>query len=180
MFQANLAWHSCQVSDFAKLEQEFYTSTFIPVRSIREEVTRFAQSNGICDGCSFHIRRTDLTEPDRTSDEKFEAAIANCTGRVFISTDNPDTRKRFQEKFPGKVIYYGVMPDTLQENSFRFTNLRHSLTEAFIASRAKKFMGTYLSSWSEAIDSFHRQCQLVDCCHHPEKVWPTYSSLKPD
>lgn len=170
MYKNNLAWHQLKVDDFPKLEQESYTKLFRPVKAIREEVQKFISLHNICEMDGFHLRRTDL-ESDKelgrvmTKDEVFETAIEKSPGKVFITTDNPATRKKFMEKFgPNKIVFYGNMSESLFDGTVRYSNLFLTVIEAFIASRCRSFLGTVGSSWSEAISAFHRQCHSIDCC----------------
>ena len=170
MAQNIVGWHQLVVNDMAKLEQEYYTKLYRPIKKIREDVLNYIKQNNICEARSFHLRRTDLETDGElgkvmTKDHIFEEAIKNTTGPVFITTDNPKTREKFLSKFgKEKVLVYGIMPEEKAAGSFRYTDLVFSVTEAFIASRSAKFMGTVGSSWSETIDAFHRECNLNNCC----------------
>jgi len=67
--------------------------------------------------------------------------------------DNLDTRKLYEEKYPGKLIFYG---DFLRDEKSiavggRHTPISFAVTEMLIAAHAYDFHGTVGSSFSELV-----------------------------
>mmetsp|Transcript_12683 Transcript_12683/g.38033 ORF Transcript_12683/g.38033 Transcript_12683/m.38033 type:complete len:126 (-) Transcript_12683:212-589(-) len=77
--------------------------------------------------------------------------------RIFLATDNPSTRLEFEARYGPRVVTYGEMRAS---DNVRLTTIEQAVCDAFIASRALEFKGTFgtlrSSSFSAMILQFWR------------------------
>jgi hypothetical protein len=111
------------------------------------------------DYVAIHARRTDhvrlaAREGSFTTDEAFLAWVkGQDAGKVFLATDNWETRARMATSLPGRVMWQGSMTQShaTQHESRRYNSLGDAVVDLFTCVGARAFMGSAHSSFSELI-----------------------------
>ncbi len=105
-----------------------------------------------------HMRRTDHIDLAKNwnvfvSDNEF---IKYCemhqNNDIYIATDNRSSQKMLENLFPRAIKYYDEI--STHRTGHRFTNLEHTVIDAFVCIEAANFMGTPRSSLTEFIQQF--------------------------
>lgn len=108
-----------------------------------------------------HVRRTDMTvwaatQPNgryaaETTDAAFDAFLeAHPQHRVYVATDCGATSARFAQRYARRLA--ACAPSTsYQQHKHRQTSLIDAVVDLFCCAAAEHFMGSYGSSFSDAI-----------------------------
>lgn len=143
--------------DFALTTAQTY-SLFQLSEENSKIVEIFVKTENICAAHAIHIRRTDMLDY-KTSDEDFLQHIASKPqkDKIFILTDNNQTREWFREKIGReRVITFGSFRGPIEGGTSRHTSEVMAIIEVMIASFASTFKGTVPSTFSELVDIFRR------------------------
>jgi hypothetical protein len=103
---------------------------------------------------AIHARRTDHTQLAKsrglfTSDETFMEFIDSSEGHtIYIATDNQATLSCFLKRYPDRIL----SSSNFIHRSLRHTNLEDSVVDWLMCCRAKTFLGSGYSSFSDLIE----------------------------
>jgi hypothetical protein len=116
---------------------------------------------------SVHIRRTDFTidalkgghyVPDEYFYEFIDSHLKTSPELlVYVATDNPETQRIFQAKYPGTIKIIQQIPETPIRGTLRHTNSIFAFLDLCICVSGIAFHGTPISSFSETIELMRRQ-----------------------
>ncbi len=124
-----------------------------PNLRIQKEINKMINRELTPNYNAVHIRRTDhvklATDKGKyTSDQEFiDFILKNNDVKIYLATDNRETQRYFI-KLPN-TIYHKPIQDKKDK---RQTSLEEAVIDLFICVKAKKFKGTYCSSFTELID----------------------------
>ena len=130
-----------------------------PLRAaVRENLTA-------CGGAfvAVHMRRTDHAAMfgDRTLDDAFFAFLDAHPLPIFLATDNRDTQLAVARRYPGRLRALApVGPAPAGEaaaSEVRHTSVARAVVDLFTCVEAAHFMGTRMSSFSDAIALLRRE-----------------------
>ena len=133
---------------------------------IEFEVDNFVRNNNIDKRTAIHIRGTDFihyakqrnTDPWTIDRVKYQMRLfKDANEKVLLLTDDPKIQKISKEIMGKNLVYYKELNEKESEQNFRPTTFKESFIEILIASRAKKFLGTKFSSFSDTIE-LYREC----------------------
>jgi hypothetical protein len=137
-----------------------------PRPALQEKIDRLRRNLG--EYVAIHARRTDHVrlahrEGSFTTDEAFLEWVTGHDGRVFLATDNWETRTRMAAALPGRVMWQGPMMQShaTQHESRRYNSLGDAVVDLFTCVGARAFMGSAHSSFSELIVAL-RELQARD------------------
>jgi hypothetical protein len=114
-----------------------------------------------------HIRRTDFTidavkNGHYMDDTYFYNYIDSVLEKspetlVFLATDNPTTQLQFISKYSQNIRILHKIPETLNRETLRFTNIEWAFLDICVCVNANDFFGTPKSSFSETIQLMREQ-----------------------
>lgn len=107
---------------------------------------------------SVHIRRTDhvglaMRNGRFTPDEQFINFIDSGEGKVFMATDNPETRDKFQSMYPGRVVCLSQM----NEGGLRRTTSEDAILDIYTCVHSSSFKGSDYSSFTKLIEILRKE-----------------------
>ncbi len=107
-----------------------------------------------------HVRRTDHVSHVAqwnafTPDAFFLEWVSARNGPLFLATDNAETRGLFASTFPNRIRWQGDMEPgpAIVHTGRRFNSLGDAVVDLFVATQARDFLGTPLSSFSDLIQT---------------------------
>jgi hypothetical protein len=139
----------------ADIRNDFFLNYSIlkPSLEAQKKLDRF-DSNYI----AIHVRRTDLNgflfrkSLRSTTDENFFDWIARYPNeKIYLATDNLHTQQIFRDKYKDRVFWNIDIIVNVGEKTLRSTSLVDAAVDLFACSKAKFFMGTEYSSFSDTI-----------------------------
>lgn len=96
--------------------------------------------------------------------------------------DNIETRKQYELKFPGKLIFYGdfIKDEASIKSGGRHTPITYAITEMLIAAHAYDFQGTVGSSFSELIAVYSDIFTSNRVCHKLQHFFGKETKMTPE
>ena len=192
-----ISWWDIQTNGYGKLH---------PVPYIQKRANDFIIKENICNASSMHLRQTDmykiLKPKRRASVESFDRFVDSRPSeeKIYLMTDNPESQRRFIDKFGAKkILVYAEMGNMvgnvsishdsegqiysqIREGSnvsipeeFRYSTLEHLLVDIIIASHAHVFKGTPFSSASDLVNIYRRAHPSL-CCDGANNALCLHSS----
>ncbi len=96
---------------------------------------------------AIHVRGTDFGTPDYRPFERFIESLEQ--EMVFLATDDIVTQRHFLTKYPGRMR----VTEMIRANGgLRQTSLKTAIIDLYTCVRAKRFLGTQKSSFTEMIE----------------------------
>jgi hypothetical protein len=146
---------SCGASDSPENWHRHY-ALLQPIEPLRQRIEQACEKLG--DYVAMHVRRTDhvklaIVLGRYTKDEEFIAWAQTRPGKVFIATDNLETRWIMIRALPERFACQGnmVRSAATQHYSRRYNSLGDAVVDLFVCARAREFMGSAHSSFSELV-----------------------------
>jgi hypothetical protein len=94
---------------------------------------------------AIHIRGTDFGSPQL---EPFEKFIESIDAPTFLATDDAMIQKHLLTKYSSKL----KVRETIRDNgALRLTSLKHAIIDMYTCVKAKRFLGTKNSSFTDII-----------------------------
>ena len=134
--------------EFGPIDRTLYPRLFHPVEAV-EQMLATITSQFAPRTIGFHVRRTDHAAAIARSplslfiDKAEETLAADPTAKIFLATDDDETKRQLTERYKNSVI----TPPTGTYNRGTIDGMRAALAEMLALSRTEKIFGCFESTF---------------------------------